>query len=88
MILAGRFLTGMAGGGFSLTAPVYTSEIAETSIRGVLGTFFQLFVTIGILYSYIVGYYLDMNAFTYTCFAIPLIFALIFIFIPDINRLT
>nr|CAD7452755.1 unnamed protein product [Timema tahoe] len=51
----GRIVTGMMGGAFSLTAPVYVSEIAESDIRGTLGTYFQLMVTVGILFVYVLG---------------------------------
>ncbi|KAJ8935322.1 hypothetical protein NQ314_012890 [Rhamnusium bicolor] len=37
MVYAGRLLTGIAGGSFCVTAPLYTSEIAQTDIRGRLG---------------------------------------------------
>ncbi|KAJ8981382.1 hypothetical protein NQ317_002576 [Molorchus minor] len=52
MIYAGRFLTGLAGGAFCVAAPIYTSEIAQNEIRGTLGSFFQLLLTVGILISY------------------------------------
>ncbi|KAI5644140.1 sugar transporter domain-containing protein [Phthorimaea operculella] len=48
MLLMGRLLTGIAGGAFCVTAPTYTSEIAEDSVRGTLGTFYQLMVTIAL----------------------------------------
>lgn len=47
MLYAARFLGGLATGGASVAAPMYCAEIAETSVRGALGTFFQLQVTIG-----------------------------------------
>lgn len=37
MLLIGRFLTGMAGGGFCIVGPLYTSETAQIEIRGTLG---------------------------------------------------
>lgn len=37
MVYTGRVLVGIAGGSFCVTAPLYTSEIAETEIRGRLG---------------------------------------------------
>lgn len=55
LLYVGRFITGMAGGAFCVSAPMYTSEIAEKEIRGTLGSYFQLLLTVGILFSYIVG---------------------------------
>ncbi|KAJ8946182.1 hypothetical protein NQ318_001694 [Aromia moschata] len=80
MILAGRFLTGVAGGSFCVSAPLYTSEIAQTEIRGLLGTFFQLFITIGILLSGVLGYLLPLPIYHFFCIAVPVVFGVLFIF--------
>lgn len=50
-----RFLAGIASGGISVAAPMYVSELAHVSIRGTLGTFFQVQITIGILLEYLLG---------------------------------
>lgn len=47
--------TGAAIGGSCVVCPVYISEFAETKIRGTLGTCFQLFLTIGILFVFVGG---------------------------------
>lgn len=54
-LYVGRALTGACVGIVSVAAPMYLSEIAENSIRGTLGTFFQLQLTVGVLIAYIVG---------------------------------
>lgn len=59
-ICAGRLLTGFSSGSLSVIVPLYTSEIAEKEIRGTLGTYFQLQVTGGILFTYIVGSYVSL----------------------------
>ena len=46
----GRILTGLGGGAFTLAAPLFVSEIAETRIRGSLGALMQFQVTIGIVF--------------------------------------
>ena len=43
-----RFFLGFAVGIASFTVPLYLSETAPASIRGAMGTLFQLFITIGI----------------------------------------
>lgn len=83
MILAGRFIVGMAGGAFCVAAPLYTSEIAEKDIRGTLGSFFQLFVTCGIMLSYILGYGISVKMFTVLVTTIPIIFFTAFAFQPE-----
>lgn len=55
MLIAARFFAGLGTGGTCVAAPMYIGEIAETSIRGSLGAFFQLFLTVGILFTYVVG---------------------------------
>ncbi|XP_060528180.1 facilitated trehalose transporter Tret1-like [Cylas formicarius] len=83
MIYAGRFFTGMAGGSFCIMAPLYTSEIAETAIRGTLGTFLQLFITIGILYAQVFGYAVSVKALCYLCGIVPIIFAVLYATQPE-----
>uniref|UniRef100_A0A1B0CHC9 Major facilitator superfamily (MFS) profile domain-containing protein n=3 Tax=Lutzomyia longipalpis TaxID=7200 RepID=A0A1B0CHC9_LUTLO len=41
MIYAGRIFAGIATGAVCVVAPMFISEIGETSIRGALGSFFQ-----------------------------------------------
>ncbi|XP_068148977.1 facilitated trehalose transporter Tret1-like [Drosophila tropicalis] len=44
MMYSSRFILGIAGGAFCVTAPMYTGEIAQKEIRGTLGSFFQLMI--------------------------------------------
>lgn len=83
MLIAGRFITGVAGGAFCVTAPAYTSEIAQDSIRGTLGSYFQLMITIGILFAYVVGGYASVFVFNILCTCIPIVFGIIFFFMPE-----
>lgn len=82
-LIAGRFFLGIASGAFCVAAPMYTGEIASKQIRGILGSFFQLMVTIGILFVYAVGS--GVNAFTVSiiCGVIPLVFGAVFVFMPE-----
>uniref|UniRef100_A0A8D8S3C8 Facilitated trehalose transporter Tret1 n=1 Tax=Cacopsylla melanoneura TaxID=428564 RepID=A0A8D8S3C8_9HEMI len=50
-----RFTQGVATGVISAIVPMFIGEIAESSIRGTLGSFFQMFLVIGILILYILG---------------------------------
>lgn len=83
MLYAGRFIIGMAGGAFAVAAPCYTSEIAEKQIRGALGSYFQLMVTLGILFVYAVGAGVDLKVLSYICGVIPIVFAVTFFFMPE-----
>lgn len=83
MLITGRFLIGLAGGAFCVSAPQYAAEIAEKEIRGVIGTFCMLLINIGILFVYIVGAYASVFWTSIICAMIPLIFALSFFFMPE-----
>ncbi|XP_063228368.1 facilitated trehalose transporter Tret1-like [Bacillus rossius redtenbacheri] len=84
----GRIVCGMMGGAFSLSAPVYISEIAQKEIRGMLGVCYQLMLTVGILFVYVVGGIDGVSVFalTLTCSFIPLVFGAIFFFMPETPR--
>lgn len=83
MLLIGRFILGLAGGCFCISAPQYSTEIAEKEIRGILGTFFQLLITSGILFVYIVGAFVPVFWTNVICSVFPLIYGAILIFMPE-----
>ncbi|MGB6827898.1 MAG: sugar porter family MFS transporter [Terracidiphilus sp.] len=53
-----RFLGGLAVGGVSLLSPMYVSEVSPPSIRGRLGTLYQLSIVVGIIISYSINFLL------------------------------
>lgn len=53
-----RFLGGLAVGGVSLLSPMYVSEVSPPSIRGRMGTLYQMSIIVGILVSYGINYLL------------------------------
>lgn len=83
MMYAARFLLGISGGAFCVTAPMYTGEIAQKEIRGTLGSFFQLMITAGILFVYAIGAGLNVFWMSIVCAILPLIFGAIFVFMPE-----
>lgn len=83
MFYFGRFITGLSGGAFCVAAPLYTAEIAENEIRGTLGSFFQLLLTIGILLTYILGSFISMQNLSIISAVMPLIFFGVFFFMPE-----
>jgi MFS transporter, SP family, arabinose:H+ symporter len=56
--VAARFLGGLAVGGVSLISPMYVAEVAPPSIRGRLGTLYQISIVTGIIVSYGINYLL------------------------------
>lgn len=83
MLFIGRFMLGLAGGAFCVSAPQYSAEISEVQIRGIVGTFFQLLVNVGILFVYIVGAFVTVFWTNIICAMIPIVFAVCFIFMPE-----
>lgn len=83
MLYLGRFSVGLAGGAFFAAAPVYIGEIASNENRGRLCSYFQLMVTAGILYVYVVGKLFNVFTFSVLCAIVPLLFGAIFVFMPE-----
>ncbi|XP_049809094.1 facilitated trehalose transporter Tret1-like [Schistocerca nitens] len=82
-LLVGRFVTGFCGGAFSTAAPVYIGEIAEKDIRGALGVCYQLLLTGGILYVYVVGKWAPLVWLSVVCAIPPILFFVLFFFVPE-----
>ncbi|KAL6254866.1 hypothetical protein P5V15_014207 [Pogonomyrmex californicus] len=84
MFYFGRFITGVSGGAFCVAAPLYTAEISESEIRGTLGSYFQLMLTIGILASYVLGALIEnMKTLSIISAVMPIIFFVVFFFMPE-----
>jgi SP family arabinose:H+ symporter-like MFS transporter len=58
VFLAARFVGGLAVGAVSLLSPMYASEVSPPSIRGRMGTFYQMSIVTGIVVSYCINYLL------------------------------
>ncbi|KAH8327265.1 hypothetical protein KR074_008859, partial [Drosophila pseudoananassae] len=83
MLYFGRFILGMCGGAFCVTAPMYCTEISTTSLRGTIGSFFQLLIVSGVLFGYLVGAFLDLTPINIVCAVLPIIFATVHFFMPE-----
>ena len=53
------------------------------AIRGVLGTFLQIFNALGILFGYAIGPYVSYSAFWMICLCPNLLFSMFYIFMPE-----
>lgn len=83
LIYLSRLIMGF-GIGFVMTVqPMYVGEIATDDSRGALGSFMQLFIVAGILYVYAIGPYVTYITLQFCCIVIPIIFAVIFVFLPE-----
>jgi MFS family permease len=84
MLIIGRVFLGISCGGFCVAAPIYIGEISQKEIRGTLGSFFQLMITIGIFYVYVVGAWASVFWLSIACGIIPVVFAVVFFFMPGV----
>lgn len=79
-----RFMSGVAIGAISVAAPMYVGELAEPKIRGTLGTFFQLQITLGLLCEYILGGSVkDFQILALISSIVPVVFLFCFTFMPE-----
>ncbi|XP_054258655.1 facilitated trehalose transporter Tret1-like [Macrosteles quadrilineatus] len=78
-----RIIVGIATGASSAVAPMYVGEIAEASVRGSLGSFFQLMMTVGILYTYVLGAVVSYTTLAIVCGVVPIAFLLMFFNAPE-----
>ncbi|CAG4967332.1 unnamed protein product [Parnassius apollo] len=83
MLIAARFIAGLATGGICVTAPMYIGEIAETSIRGSLGTLFQLFLTVGILITFVIGGWTHWRTLSIISAVLPPLLVAVFWWMPE-----
>ncbi|CAG9861810.1 unnamed protein product [Phyllotreta striolata] len=84
MFYLSRFLCGLSIGLVFTVLPMYIGEISDDEVRGSLGSFMQLFIVIGLLFSYALGPYLPVTTFNIILVVPPVVFLLLFsIFIPE-----
>ncbi|CAG5126837.1 unnamed protein product [Candidula unifasciata] len=82
----GRFLTGIGSGMVTVCVPVYIAEVATSSMRGILGSCVQLFVTIGIAATYILGAQFEWRWLANLCIIPGVVGGALTFFIPETPR--
>lgn len=92
-LYAGRVLIGLANGYFITFANVYVAEVAPAHLRGLLVSFFGVWVNIGSIMGTIADNYSKehLNKLCYqiplaTLFAVPLFLSIFIVFIPESPR--
>lgn len=83
MVVAARFIAGMGLGGICVVAPMYIGEMAEPSNRGTFGSVFQLFLSSGILFTCVVGYFTNWLGLSLVLGTTPILFSLSMCFMPE-----
>ncbi|XP_068237920.1 facilitated trehalose transporter Tret1-like isoform X1 [Palaemon carinicauda] len=84
MLMAGRIITGFCCGVSSMVITTYIGEFASPSIRGVLGSSFQLMVTLGLLYAMAIGAFVSSwQVLAGVCAIPPVIYFALLFFIKE-----
>ena len=58
----GRFLSGLGSGASLVVGPIYISEIAPQSSKGLFGALTQIMINLGILIASVLGYFLSYGS--------------------------
>lgn len=72
MIYAGRLLVGLGSGMVGAPARVYTSEVTQPHLRGMLGALASVGISFGILSQYILGTYVSWQVLSAISAIIPI----------------
>ena len=83
MLYVARLTVGLGVGAACVLVPTYLSEIAEDSVRGMLGAMFQLFLTIGIVYGFTFGATVNYTYLAIACAVVEVVFVATFFTMPE-----
>ncbi|XP_026276062.1 facilitated trehalose transporter Tret1-like [Frankliniella occidentalis] len=83
LLYLARVLGGLGVGMAFTVTPIYLGEIADTEVRGALGTLLQAMLYCGILMEYVVGPYVSYLTLALTSGAVPVLFFVLFFFMPE-----
>jgi MFS family permease len=87
-ILLARTLTGIGAGASTVIVPLYISEVAPPTKRGLFGAFTQVSINTGILFTQTLGFFLSYDSAWRWIFGVGVLLALaqgagIFLFVPE-----
>lgn len=82
-MMIGRFLTGISAGCYVFVPVLYIGEIASIEIRGALLSLFFFMVNCGVLSIFIIGHFTSLFALNAICCAIPIVYSISFLFLPE-----
>lgn len=82
-LILGRLLTGISAGTSLPSAQIYVSECSNPKIRGVIGSFPSVAMSLGVLFSYIFGKFFAWNILAWISCSFNVISFLTLYFLPD-----
>lgn len=83
MIYAGRILVGFGSGLVGAPCRVYTSEVTQPHLRGMLGAFAAVGISLGVLFQYTVGSFVTWQVLSGVSAIIPMVALICMIFMPE-----
>lgn len=83
MIYCGRMLTGLGSGMVGAPARVYTSEVTQPHLRGMLGALASVGISSGILFQYTMGSFVTWQTLSYVSALLPLIAFVLMALMPE-----
>lgn len=78
-----RFILGVTCGIVTVASPLYSDEIAEVRIRGVVGIYLDIMFNVGVLYVYVFGAIVPYVWMSIACTILPVLFAATFFWMPE-----
>ncbi|XP_056640659.1 facilitated trehalose transporter Tret1-like [Diorhabda sublineata] len=83
IVVAARFFAGIGLGGICVVAPMYIGEITHASYRGLFGSFLQLFLSGGILFTCLAGNFVNWTYLSVILAIVPVLLGATFAFMPE-----
>lgn len=78
-----RVFGGFSGGGIFTVIPIYTTELAQDHVRGILGTVLMLAFNFGILCAFILGNFFSYDMVAWIISSLSVVFLLCFSFLKE-----
>ncbi|XP_054742915.1 facilitated trehalose transporter Tret1 isoform X1 [Anastrepha obliqua] len=78
-----RVFGGIAGGGIFTVIPIYTTELAQDHVRGILGTVLMLAFNFGMLSAFVLGNFFSYSMVAWILSSLTFVFLMCFSFLPE-----
>lgn len=79
----GRVLAGIAGGGILRIVPLFVADIADSRIRGMLGSLLPVCLNLGTVLAFILGSFVSFRTLPLIVLVLPALFTLAIAFLPE-----
>lgn len=83
MIYAGRLLTGLGSGMVAAPSRVYTSEITQPHLRGMLSALSAVAISVGVLFQYTIGSFTSWPVLAGISSIVPILAFLSMLLLPE-----